>query len=231
MTKLSVVELWDAIRAWYAEHLPEVLASLNPGASEEALDALRRELKGVAAELPGALLELYRQNDGQDRASNSGVFFGLPFLSLEYALFNWKVWKDIGDETQNAVLDENCTSYPPGAVRPVYTHAGWIPFAHDGGGNHIGIDISPGPAGQVGQVINFGRDENSKYVMAPSLGAFLEWQLAQLQNDNFIIRTETSDGQLERYVEIRTPHNAHLPDAVPKLFGPKRQGFWWRPRA
>ncbi|NPC91257.1 hypothetical protein HOO54_03060 [Bacillus sp. WMMC1349] len=49
----------------------------------------------------------------------------------------------------------------------------WIPISSDGSGNHIGIDLDPDKEGKVGQVINFGADEEVKYVIAYQLKDFL----------------------------------------------------------
>lgn len=46
----------------------------------------------------------------------------------------------------------------PGAMQPRLLHPGWIPFAADDAGNHLAVDLVPGPAGRAGQVIEFGRD-------------------------------------------------------------------------
>ena len=231
MTKPEVVVLWDAVKAWFAEHLPEILETLNPGASEAVFDAFNDGVKlktGLA--LSEDVRALYLENDGQRHGSVNGVWLGLEFLSLENVREQWRDLCAIAEETDMNTQIDGCTSYPKGAIQTLYACPGWVPIAYDWGGNHIGVDVNPGPSGRVGQVINCRRDEENKFVMAPSLAAFLEWQLAQLQGGNYVIRTETSDGQLERHLEIRKPHNAHLLDAVPELFGPKRRGFLWRPR-
>jgi cell wall assembly regulator SMI1 len=53
------------------------------------------------------------------------------------------------------------------------------PFTHDGGGNGLGLDLAPEPGGQVGQVINYGSDDDYRAVLAPSLTDLLG-QVAQL---------------------------------------------------
>jgi cell wall assembly regulator SMI1 len=64
---------------------------------------------------------------------------------------------------------------------------GWIPLHWDGNRNYLGIDLDPGPRGVVGQVINFGGDEHSKYVLATSWGRFLEDFADELEAGNFAI--------------------------------------------
>ena len=69
----------------------------------------------------------------------------------------------------------SAAGWPQGTVDPAYINPRWIPLTHDGSGNHIGLDFDPWPEGRHGQVILYGRDEDVKAVLAPSLGAFLEW--------------------------------------------------------
>jgi hypothetical protein len=69
---------------------------------------------------------------------------------------------------------EPLPSYPEGAVRgDVYSRA-WLPFAHDGCGGALAIDAAPGPAGTVGQVINYGRGDMAHFQLGTTFEAFLE---------------------------------------------------------
>lgn len=161
----------DSIDAWYLQHVPTIHATLRPGANDAELDELQRR---TGLTLPEAFRTLYRWHDGA-----SGTFFGLEFNPLDGVRHEWQTWKelepDFGDETEGHV------SHPPGAITERYINAGWLGFLTDGGGNSVGLDLNPGPAGTVGQVITFGRDEEHKYVLADSLGAFLREYLARLE--------------------------------------------------
>jgi cell wall assembly regulator SMI1 len=64
-------------------------------------------------------------------------------------------------------------SRPPDTIQPVYAHPAWIPLAKDFSGNNIAVDLSPGPRGTWGQIILFGRDCDTKYVIARSWASFL----------------------------------------------------------
>lgn len=64
-------------------------------------------------------------------------------------------------------------SQPPNAVQKAYSHPAWIPLARDWGGNCIAVDLAPGPTGKWGQIILFGRDYDTKFVIARSWAAFL----------------------------------------------------------
>jgi cell wall assembly regulator SMI1 len=65
----------------------------------------------------------------------------------------------------------NCR--PPETIQPVYAHPAWIPLAKDFSGNNIAVDLSPGPRGIWGQVILFGQNCDTKYVVARSWASFL----------------------------------------------------------
>jgi len=158
------------IEAWYSENVPAIQATLRPGTSDAELDALEGATGLI---LPPAFRTLYRWHDGGD-----GIF-GLEFQPLNCVQSDWQNWKDLepdfGSETEDHI------SHPPGAITERYINTGWLGFLTDGSGNSVGLDLNPGPAGTLGQVITFGRDEENKYVLADSLGAFLREYLARLE--------------------------------------------------
>ncbi|HEV3382125.1 MAG TPA: hypothetical protein VG142_14265, partial [Trebonia sp.] len=50
---------------------------------------------------------------------------------------------------------------PPGArVQGLVGSPGWIVFAHDGSGEMTAVDLTPGPGGHVGQVIEIPREQD-----------------------------------------------------------------------
>lgn len=223
MDQLSAVKLWGAIKAWYAEHLPEALESLNPGVREAEFDAFSDEVRQKTGHiLPEDMKALYLENDGQKHGSLNGIWLGLEFLALENVREQWQSWCAIAEETDMNIQIDDCTSYPRGAVQTLYACPGWIPLAFDWGGNHFGVDLAPGLQGRMGQVINFGRDDIHKYVMASSLGVYLEWQLEQLKEGNVVIDDFKAEHEVVRIAYLKEPRNKHLLDAVPKLFGPDR---------
>lgn len=199
--------LWLGLEHWLGQQLPEVLADLNPGCSNEELTELERRLD---CSLPEDLKAFYRRHDGQ-KGKTTGLFFGLPFLSTSALYEQWGVWRELVLEDEEIVTEIDSESYPNGAIKPVYINLKWIPLAHDGSGNHLGVDLDPGPAGKVGQVINFGADENRKFVLAASITEFMAWMLAQYQASNY----QSS----ERSLALKEPPNRHFLDVVPLLFG------------
>jgi cell wall assembly regulator SMI1 len=157
---------------------------LSEGATDEEIKKVE-EIMGFR--LPKELAELYKCNNGNINSHDArllGAILGLHFISLEELVKNWKQWCKILDDDE---LNSYAISTPKKAIKLLYAHKYWIPFAADGGGNHIGIDLDPDVNGCVGQVINFGRDDDKKYVLANNLGEFLELMINVVKSKDFKI--------------------------------------------
>lgn len=98
---------------------------------------------------------------------------GMQLLDRTQMEAEWKSWREFDEDV--VLNDPKCfKSNPIGAIKRLYSNPKWIPIAHDGSGNYIGVDLDADKLGKKGQVINFGRDEDSKYVFASSLNEFIE---------------------------------------------------------
>lgn len=200
-------ESLNKLKALLTDVIPEVIDSLNPGASD---DAIQLAEKVIGFDLPENVRELYRLHNGQ--SGNSGLFFGLPFLSLEEALREWQLWSELAEE-RSSILDADIISIPPNHIREVYANKGYFPISKDGGGNNLVIDMDPDIDGKKGQVINCGRDEAMRYVIAEDIAGFLQFIISQLENKNF--RVEREEGYADLF--LKTPANAHFMDTLKDL--------------
>ena len=102
---------------------------------------------------------------------------------------------------QNLLQKQDCV--PPGAVRKAYAHPGWIPLVRDWGGNNLAVDLAPGPKGRWGQIILFGRDYDTKYVVARSWAAFLALVADDLNSAKWYVDEETSELKLREFNTTR----------------------------
>lgn len=59
-----------------------------------------------------------------------------------------------------------------GVIQDLWWHEFWIPFAEDGGGNFLCIDMAPGPNGNLGQIIQVERDDGA---FETEFKSFSEW--------------------------------------------------------
>ena len=163
----------DAPLAWSrleAVLPPSVLADLRPGASDAALDAAEH---AIGAELPAEARVAYALHDGQ-RGAAPGVVIGLRLLPIAEVVAAWSLWREIV-ETSPDIGEAPSRAVPEGVVRPLYVDLGWLPLVDDGAGNHVALDLAPGPLGVRGQVITFGSDEPVRHRLAGSLPDLLLW--------------------------------------------------------
>lgn len=159
---------------------------LNGSATLEEISQAEEEI-GIG--FPEDLKGLYQLHNG-NADETAGLFFGMAFLPLEAMLSEWRFSAGIVDEDLNDEIPSY--SVPAGAIKELYFNKKWIPLAHDSGGNYLGLDFDPGEKGTVGQVINYGRDEEVKYVVARSIKDFLAFILKTLEDGFYTIDEEES---------------------------------------
>ncbi len=208
----------ERLEKWLEINLPELHADLAPGCAEDVIAEFEVQ---VGKALPECFKDLYRAHDGQRGAINTGPFYGLIFLPIADARSHWAAWKKIVEDTSPEDMKGASMfskSAMAGAVKEIYANEYWIPFAYDYGGSHLGVDLDPGPRGTFGQVINFGRDEDEKFVVASSVATFLEWLANQLESGNSNIRREDDGG---RSLSTKAPEKLHFLDSVKILFAPQ----------
>jgi cell wall assembly regulator SMI1 len=148
---------------------------LRPGASAESLDRLERHL---GLELPVSLRSFLSIHDGQD---GFALLLGYQFLSTDGIRKHWDTWRSIDEPAMNEDCAEFMQAEPEGFAKPVYTNRLWIPLTWDYGGNHMGLDFDPDRLGRAGQVITFGRDEDTKHLLADDFDGFVERCIAWLE--------------------------------------------------
>ena len=176
---------WKTYTEALFRRMPSLRNTLGKGASEDEIRAAEEEI-GIV--FPEMLRTLYLDNNGDTGESVCGMMLGFGFYDLDTLCSEWRSWKETAERMDETDLTgSRFTSEPVECIKRRYADPLWIPICGDGGGNHIGIDLDPDVKGRVGQVINFGRDEESKTVLAESLNAFLERLTRIVNSDDFFI--------------------------------------------
>lgn len=173
-------EQWTRIEELLGTHGCQGQIDLRPGASDDQIDSLEAHL-GV--DFPDSLKSFLSIHDGQD--GRAGLVGGQQLLSAESIRRQWDMWRSLDEVQMNADCADLMASHPERAIKPMYTNRYWIPLTTDWGGNHIGLDFDPDAQGTVGQVIRFGRDEDTKQLIAESFDAFVEKLVASLSESNW----------------------------------------------
>ncbi|KAG7660449.1 uncharacterized protein J8A68_006039 [[Candida] subhashii] len=96
----------------------------------------------------------------------------------------------------NNTFISNQRSIPPNSIQPVYYHKGWLVLLKDNIGNQIAMDLAPGPQGKWGQIIIFGRDFDTKLVIANNLQEFLFQYVNDLELGNYQIDSQQVEEDL-----------------------------------
>src|SRR5687768_13887810 len=147
-----------------------------PGATERELQEFE---KSVGHALPDDVKAIYRMHNGEFPFGSKniiGLFCDYEFLSLQHAAEAYSVLQGTrqAQTTGLAPDDTEYRSVPPRCVHDRMFESGWIPIGGYFSGNYLGIDLNPGPEGVIGQIINFGPDDEVHFQIAPDLASFLE---------------------------------------------------------
>jgi cell wall assembly regulator SMI1 len=161
-----VSNTYHRLRNALAESFPELLETLNPPVDQSLLSTFESQL---GCPLPPPVRESFLIADGQDIETGvGGLFFGLHLLPLEDVIREWTFWRQVENDPSsgsNAAVLATMSSVPPQWIKNLYACKGWIPLISDRTGNYVGVDLDPGPGGNWGQVIVFGRDFDRKCVL------------------------------------------------------------------
>lgn len=214
MLEEDIAPVLARLDAWYATHLPPDKYVFNPPATDAQLDAFEQI---VRVKMPRSYRQLYRWHDGEND-DRWGHIYGLPILPLEMAAADWRQWKRTLAAFGGNRYPVPGGAWPKDAVDPAYTNPAWIPLTGDGSSGNIGLDFDPWPAGRIGQVILFGRDEDVKVVLAESLGKFLDWIARLLESGNFRLETAPHEVVLRQF-RLKQPPSDHFHEGARLLLG------------
>ncbi len=159
-------ETWEKFESWLKENWVEGFEDLNPPATDQEISELESAL-GV--QLPADFVACLRVHNGQG-AMAGGLLDNSEFLSTGAILDQWTVWKDLLDSGDF----KDAVSEPDPGVKNDWWNPKWIPFSHNGGGDHDCLDLDPAVGGKVGQVIGMWHDAGNREVQAESFGAWFE---------------------------------------------------------
>lgn len=159
--------------------------TLVPGATPAAVAAFET---AINVALPTEVAELFHGHDGQS-STEAGLAGGFYFVSLREAQQLMTNWADTRAQLGEGLrdLDRACRSQPTKAIQRKYSLAGWVPLLRDSEGNAIGADLDPGPNGAIGQIINFGRDEEEKFVLFANATELLGWLANELEANRMVL--------------------------------------------
>ena len=172
---------WKSFERWLAENWPEGLACLNPPATIEQIAELEEKLE---AKLPEDFVACLKVHNGQ--TGYSAIFDGTEFLSCDEIYSQWFVWKDLLDGGNF----KDISSEPEPGIKSDWWNPKWIPFTHNGCGDHLCLDLDPASSGSVGQIITMWHDMESREIKAKSFGEFFDTYVAGVLSGKYVYSEE-----------------------------------------
>lgn len=157
---------WERLEAWLKANNPSLLADLNPPATDADIRELEKKL-GV--KLPVDFVECLKVHDGQ-RGRGDWLFDGNEFLSTRNILMSWSAWTDLLEDGDF----DGKVSRPAAGIQPGWWVKGWIPFATNGGGDYLCLDLSPSSSGSAGQVIKVFHDFPDRVLEGEGFSAWFD---------------------------------------------------------
>lgn len=195
---MTAVEFWGVVDEWLRQHSPATRKLLKKPATAAGIAKLEKTIKQV---LPDEFKEFLKIHNGSEESA--GLLVGLPVMSAAEISHQWREWAEIADDEEMvADLSEEITSHPEGHVKPLYANRGWVPFIGDSQ-NHIAVDYDPGPKGKIGQIINCGRDDDVRHVIAESFEEFLDFVAYLFRYDFVELNPEHSSDDPPRWLRVK----------------------------
>jgi len=139
---LAIQNSWSEIEEWHRANAPRLLENLQDGASDQQIDEFEAATGVSLPEDYKASLKLH----------NGDVYiYDYQYLSLDGVLNKWLMMTHL---SADGVFDgRNPVDAGGGVIQNTWWQRGWVPFAVDGGGNMICIDVAPAANGIVGQLL------------------------------------------------------------------------------
>jgi cell wall assembly regulator SMI1 len=176
-------DAWNRIEAWLTANAAPIAAGLNPPAPDSEI---RETEHLLGARFPDDVRASFLRHNGQAHDS-PWMMNGWELLSLERIRDEWKVWKDLLDGGDFSGIQSDADG---STVRNDWWNPAWIPFTYSGSGDHYCLDLSPGPHGNVGQIIEMWHDEGARPVVAESFYTWMTSFADALGNDELVLSDE-----------------------------------------
>jgi len=139
----------------------------------------------IGVELPVDFKQSLAIHDGQQPGAEVGEFPGFyPNDDTgSYYLMGCKAivrdWKMLRSVKKCGDFDGRKADPEPG-VKDVWWDTLWIPFAANGGGDYLCLDLAPATHGTIGQVIGVMHDAAGRRICAKSFGEWLEMRAIEI---------------------------------------------------
>ncbi len=130
--------------------------------------------------LPEGVRAFWQRHDGatsgagRDTIPDDDAFF----LETGFQLFGLaeiaKAWASEIESYSRLGPEYDPPDWTPSGVKKEWWARGWMPFAYDGGGDYLLLDLDPAPGGQVGQVLHYWHDLDDMALLNRDFASWFE---------------------------------------------------------
>ena len=182
--KKAIETAWAAMETVLLERAPEALLPLRPAAASQAIHACVEEL-GMT--LPQDYLAWLTLHDGEAETHEPGPY-GYRLTTLAESLRGWRMLTEVlGDENTGPIEADL-------GVRSTVWSRGWWPFAENGAGDRLCLDLDPEQGGMLGQVIEFRQEDPHRRRVADGFASWLQERAEALASGKLVL-IESSNGR------------------------------------
>jgi cell wall assembly regulator SMI1 len=184
-------ELWKRLETWLVVHYPELIDSLNNGATDDMIfDA--EEKMGIR--FPNDFVESLKIHNGQKDDFYPGLIGGHQLLSVDEIVAEWQMWTNQLDK--GVFYDWDELNFNTNKVKTdQWWRTKWIPIACRRNDNYC-LDLDPSADGNQGQVIEFLHEYENREVVGASYKECFKEMVENLENGTFYLQ-EDEEGDLE----------------------------------
>ncbi|MEM9071697.1 MAG: SMI1/KNR4 family protein [Myxococcota bacterium] len=172
----------DAFRRALAalSHVAKGAEDLSRPLTEGAVTSLASAL---GQDVPADLLAILRIRNGGWRVFE---YDALPIDQIQ------RRWEGLVAQLEEGAFEgHEVFASEAGTYKAVKWSRGFVPFAEDGGGNLLLVDVAPEPKGKTGQVLRWERQGGPGMGSAPrTLGEYLQDYAALLESGDYVFDEE-----------------------------------------
>jgi|SRR5579875_965111 len=180
---LSSRDVWDSLKSRLKETNPRLYRSFRQGAKVEAIKKLE---KLIGEPLPKSFTDFYSANDGQRNSKMRLVppedFLedGYYVLPIQEIIQDWKMLRKLVE--QGEFEGRRVTS--DHEILTDWWNPKWVPFAADGHGDYLCLDLAPTLVGSKGQIISVNHESGRRKLVGLSFDSWLAELLEKLNDNN-----------------------------------------------
>lgn len=162
LMKNALANAWHNLKEKARKDNPAGIKELNAGASKTEIDEFEEKIN---VQLPDDFKDSLQIYNGEIELSD-----GYKFLTIGQILKTALMMKELQEQGRFSTYKPKESAI--GLIQNSWWNRKWIPFAEDGEGNLVCIDLHPGKNGKQGQIIYWERVEGP---ISSDYGSFFEW--------------------------------------------------------